>query len=162
MWIKIIRGFCTETNRQRMLDRIIRVDHAGELGAARIYAAHRGQQSLLLMVPLIGGLVGYSSRHCVGRNLSQSFPLVVHFNQESVYLTILMLGILACSGLRNLISSSTLSEPLSVGVVFYAVPAFGFRYCTALVLSKEWNSKFFQKTAAYIQFFKGQSLFAIG
>ncbi|KRZ80758.1 Ubiquinone biosynthesis protein COQ7 -like protein [Trichinella papuae] len=49
MWIKIVRGFCTETNRQRMLDRIIRVDHAGELGAARIYA---GQLFVLGQRPL--------------------------------------------------------------------------------------------------------------
>ncbi|KRY56664.1 Ubiquinone biosynthesis protein COQ7 -like protein, partial [Trichinella britovi] len=49
MWIKIVRGFCTETNRQRLLDRIIRVDHAGELGAARIYA---GQLFILRQRPL--------------------------------------------------------------------------------------------------------------
>ncbi|KRY91068.1 Ubiquinone biosynthesis protein COQ7 -like protein [Trichinella pseudospiralis] len=53
MWIKIVRGFCTETNRQRMLDRIIRVDHAGELGAARIYAGQLfvlGQRPLAMII----------------------------------------------------------------------------------------------------------------
>ncbi|KRX85653.1 Ubiquinone biosynthesis protein COQ7 -like protein [Trichinella sp. T6] len=124
MWIKIVRGFCTETNRQRLLDRIIRVDHAGELGAARIYA---GQLFILRQRPLA---------------------------MTIQWMFIRKVSILPyCSGVSGC--------RFSGGCGFRDVQLYNIIDVegTVYVFS---DSKFFHKTAAYIQFFKGQSLFAIG
>lgn len=52
-----LRQYSTKAARhKRVLDRIIRVDHAGELGADRIYA---GQMAVLGMLSVSEGLVLY-------------------------------------------------------------------------------------------------------
>ncbi|KRY89052.1 hypothetical protein T4D_11337, partial [Trichinella pseudospiralis] len=80
-------------------------DHSNEKKSVAS-TVNDGRRSPLLVASLTVYVVGWSRCHCIVRNLSQSFSLVVDVDQEALE----ELAILMNYDLQNLMPSSTLRE----------------------------------------------------